>query len=59
MLNGFILDTITMVVSKWSREERLVERGYYLEYKNAMGELVHWTSTVLHMNANHFSSSTI
>ena len=56
MLNGFILDTITMVVSKWSREERLVERGYYPEYKNAMGELVHWTSTVLHMNANYFSS---
>ena len=59
MLNGFILDTITMVVSKWSREERLVERGYYPEYKNAMGELVRWTSTVLHMNANYFSSSTI
>ena len=41
MLNGFILDTITMVVSKWSREEQMVEQGYYLKHKSAMGELVH------------------
>ena len=40
MLNGFILDTINMVVNKWLREERMVEQGYYPKYKSAMGELV-------------------
>ena len=40
LLNGFILDTINMSILRWKREERSVERGYYLKYKKAMGELV-------------------
>ena len=43
-----------MVVSKWSREERTVEKGYYPKYKGAMGELVRHTSMVCTGITNFF-----
>ena len=40
LLNGFILDTINMTVVRWRRNKLSVEKGYYLEHKKVMGELV-------------------
>ena len=40
LLNRFILDTINMSILRWKREECSVEKGYYFEYKKAMGELI-------------------
>lgn len=54
MLNGFILDTINMIVSKWLREGRTIEKGYYPKYKNDMGELVCCTPMFYMGTTNYF-----
>ena len=43
-----------MIVTKWSREEQTVERGYYPKYKGAMGELVRRIST-FHTGFTYYS----
>ena len=42
-----------MSILRWKREERSVERGYYLKYKKAMGELV---CIAKHLRANYLLS---